>query len=153
MSSKFIVVHSQCHKSTFLNCMKYKLVNLVPFIARISYAWLSIIFMRDRFISYWGCNHVQYPFYLKMNFRERLFTLPLFAIYSLETITRLQHLFLIAQNINKCENVSGPFSPNIKKHVLPLHAYNKCYVYIRNTSVLCKACNPLNLYQAMNCSH
>ena len=149
MSSKFIVLHSKCHKITYFLCMKYKPVNLVPFIPRIR----LIIFMRDRFISYWNCNHVQYPFYLKMNFRERLFTLPLFAIYSLETITRLQHLFLIAQNINKCENVSGPFSPNIKKHVLPLHAYNKCYVYIRNTSVLCKACNPLNLYQAMNCSH
>lgn len=151
MSSKFIVLHSKCHKSTYFLCMKYKLVNLVPFTPRIRFfLWAIVLFL----IGVTIMSSIQHRrFYLKLNFRERLFTLPLFAIYSLETITRLQHLFLIAQNINKCENVSGPFSPNIKKHVLPLHAYNKCYVYIRNTSVLCKACNPLNLYQAMNCSH
>ena len=137
-----------CHKSIYFLCMKYELVNLGPFIARICFTRRT----SDRFLSYWVAimSSIRHGnFYLKINFRERLFTLPLFAIYSLETIARLQHLFLIAQNINKCENVSGPFSPNIKKHVLPLHAYNKCYVYIRNTSVLCKACNPLNLYQAM----
>ena len=122
----------------------------MPFIARICFT-RAIVFSLIGVTIMSSIQHRR--FYSKLNFRERLFTLPLFAIYSLETITRLQHLFLIAQNINKCENVSGPFSPNIKKHVLPLHAYNKCYVYIRNTSVLCKACNPLNLYQAMNCSH